>query len=104
MTYFLLVGNLLLLLTGSAMMWSAVAITKFKDEYQDNFGELLTTEQESWIVSLLPLGAAVGSLLFNFLADKLGRKPTLLFIGVLYLVSYIMLAFGTELEVYYPAR
>lgn len=35
--------------------------------------EPLSTEQASWVGSLLPLGALFGTLLFGWLSEKVGR-------------------------------
>lgn len=88
------------------MTWSSPVLPKLSgvDLSQSPFDTPITPEQASWISSLVTLGAAVGPFIFSFLADKIGRKPTLMYLGVPYLLCYIMLAFGTNVEVFYVAR
>lgn len=54
--------------------------------------------------SLVTVGAAIGPFLFCHLADKMGRKYTLLSSGVPFLVCYLILAFGKIVELFYVAR
>ncbi|KAF5279151.1 hypothetical protein FQR65_LT03397 [Abscondita terminalis] len=68
-------------------------------------GRLITTEEDSWIGSLLAVGAIVGPLVAGYSSDKLGRKKTLLlFCGVPFLVSFLILAFAKTIVLYYVAR
>ena len=57
----------------------------------------------------LALGSALyrtvlGSLLGGWPTDKIGRKKTLLFIGVLYVLSAISCAFATDVWIFIAAR
>lgn len=67
-------------------------------------GYTLSEEEISWIVALMSLGAAVGPFAGGFLADKIGRKRTLLVYVIPLILSYALLAFSTNLYVYYVAR
>lgn len=99
-------ANLILLISGTAMTWSSPVLAKLSgvDLSQSPFDTPITPEQGSWISSLVTLGAAVGPFIFGFLAERIGRKPTLLYLAVPFLFSYIMFVFGTNVEVYYVAR
>lgn len=79
-------------------------LSKLKDETDTPFSHALSDEETSWISALLPLGAVFGPFVYGFLADKIGRKLTLLICGVPFLVSYLALAFGTVPWIYYAAR
>lgn len=44
---------------------------------------------QGWLVSSVVLGSVVGALLSGYLSDRLGRKPTLVWVGILFLISSI---------------
>ncbi|KAF5278492.1 hypothetical protein FQA39_LY05981 [Lamprigera yunnana] len=68
-------------------------------------GRVITADEESWIGSLMALGAAVGPIGAGFSAEKLGRKKTLLLLsGIPFVISYLMLAFAKTVVLYYVAR
>lgn len=64
----------------------------------------IDASQESIIASILSVGAALGPFPFGYLADKIGRKRTLIGTGVNIFVSTIILAFTDEVKMYYLAR
>jgi sugar porter (SP) family MFS transporter len=68
------------------------------------FGRPITPFEESWITSLLSIGAAIGPLLAATVMDKIGRKKTLLMIAVPMIVSHLTLAFTTDINLYYFSR
>src|SRR3954465_3262045 len=49
-------------------------------------------------------GTVIGSLTGGFPADRFGRKPTLLWVGVLYIVSAIGSALATNVQIFIAAR
>ena len=49
-------------------------------------------------------GTVIGALTGGFPADRFGRKPTLLWVGVLYIVSAIGSALATNVQVFIAAR
>ena len=49
-------------------------------------------------------GTVIGALTGGFPADRFGRKPTLLWVGVLYIVSAIGSALASNVEVFIAAR
>jgi MFS family permease len=53
--------------------------------------EGLTGMQASWIAALAPLGALAGSLSAGYVANKFGRKKSLLLLGVLYLLGWALI-------------
>lgn len=64
----------------------------------------ITDSEVSWIGSLQYIGAMTGSFGFTYLADKIGRKPTLLLLAIPHIVSYIAFAFAKSIEVIYFGR
>lgn len=100
-------ANILALICGIASTWSSPVLTKLKDENnldENPFGEVISTEAESWIGSLLSLGAVLGPIPFGLLSDKIGRKLTLLILATPLLVSFILLAFSKLIILYYISR
>jgi MFS family permease len=53
--------------------------------------EGMTTTEESWISSLAPLGALVGTLPAGYVANLIGRKRLLLFLTIPYLLSWFLI-------------
>ncbi|KAJ8977238.1 hypothetical protein NQ317_003813 [Molorchus minor] len=88
----------------TALTWSSPVISKLEDAETTPFSKALTSEETSWISALLPLGAVFGPFLFGYLADKIGRKYTLLTCGAPVLISYLILAFSKTAILYYVAR
>lgn len=88
------------------MTWTSPVLPKLSsnDTEGNPLGRPITENEESWIGSLLPLGAAVGSLPFGILADKIGRRYTILFLGLPHLVCYLILSFAGDISLYYVAR
>lgn len=97
---------MLLYITGTVLTWSSPVIPKMAggDPTRSPFDTPISLEQASWISSLVTLGAAIGPFVFGWLANKIGRKPTLLYLGIPFLLGYSMLAFGKNVETYYVAR
>ncbi|XP_052121832.1 facilitated trehalose transporter Tret1 [Frankliniella occidentalis] len=64
----------------------------------------LLPSEAAWVGSLTPLGAAIGPIPAGILADKLGRKPTLLGDSVLLLLSWVLIAAAGSASWLYAAR
>ncbi|XP_063918677.1 facilitated trehalose transporter Tret1-like [Zophobas morio] len=99
-------GNIISFVTGTSLSWSSPILPKLNVTDVDDipFGRQITAEENSWIGSLLSLGAVFGPFIYGYLADKIGRKFTLMSIGIPFLVAYLMLAFSEIVELYYVAR
>ena len=89
---------------GTALTWSSPEVPILSNETSSPFGRNLSSEEGAWVSSLVTLGAAFGSFFFTYLADKMGRKYTLLSLGVPFMVCYLMMAFGKIIELFYVAR
>lgn len=103
---FFIAGNLLILSCEIGVTWTSPVLPKLSsNDTEDNpLGRPITSDEESWLGSLLPLGAAIGSLPFGILADKIGRRCTLLLLGIPHLTCYLILSFANEISLYYLAR
>ncbi|KAJ8932855.1 hypothetical protein NQ318_017800 [Aromia moschata] len=90
--------------TATTTTWTSPVLPKLEDPEQTPFPQALTSEEASWISSLLPLGAVFGPFVFGYLADKIGRKHALMSCAIPYIVSCLMLAFSKTAVLYYIAR
>ncbi|KAJ8919554.1 hypothetical protein NQ315_002176 [Exocentrus adspersus] len=99
-----LTGDLLLFISGTAITWSSPELEKLSNSSSTPFPHELSTEESSWISSILTLGAAVSPFIYGYFSDKLGLKRVILSIGVPFLVSYIILACAKITALYYFAR
>ncbi|CAH1376071.1 unnamed protein product, partial [Tenebrio molitor] len=99
--------NLASIIGGAAYSWTSPVLPKLNDaeNMDDNpFGRPITPFEESWITSLVSVGAAIGPLLAATIMDRIGRKKTLLMIVVPMVVSHIILAFTTDMNLYFFSR
>lgn len=92
---------------GSACSWASPVIPKLNGNVDPEHNPLptpLTTDEESWVVGMLPLGATAGPLITGLLIDRIGRKKTLLAFAIPIICSYITLAFVNDVNYFYAAR
>lgn len=96
------------LTAGIGLGWTSPVNAKLNNATrldENPFERVLTKDELSWLGSLLALGSVFGPLLAGVAADKIGRKKTLLFVsGVPFLITYLLLAFTSELWLWYIAR
>ncbi|RZC38206.1 facilitated trehalose transporter Tret1 [Asbolus verrucosus] len=99
-------GNIVSFVVGTSLTWSSPILPKLNATDPDDipFGRQITSEENSWIGSLLALGAVFGPFLYAYIVDKFGRKLTITSIGVPFAISYLILAFAQIVELYYVAR
>jgi MFS family permease len=64
----------------------------------------ITTDEDSWIGSLINIGAMIGPFPYGFIGEKYGRKIGLLAISIPHIISYLTLAFSRTVYLYYFAR
>lgn len=86
---------------GTALAWTSPVLPQL---YEPNSWLVITTEQGSWVSSLLALGAMVGAILSGPMADKLGRKKSLLLLTAPFLLSWAIIIFAFELWLINVAR
>lgn len=63
-----------------------------------------TPDQSSWIASLMILSSAASPLAAAFLAERLGRKPTLLLAAVPYILGWVLIMEANSVLVIYISR
>ena len=103
----MLLANLLAFTCGIAYGWSSPAIPKMNGSIDPNDLHLtypINSSEESWIVSLLSIGAIIGPIFAGKLADKLGRKKTLIVLVCPILAAFLMMAFAKTVIEFYFAR
>lgn len=54
----------------------------------------LTDDELAMVTAILCIGGAIGSLLFGWMSDKLGRKQTLLLMAVPMAASWLLIAYA----------
>ena len=87
---------------GMALAWSSTTVEYLKGNF--SLLENVTESESSWISSLMPLGATIGSIPAGSLANLFGRKIA---IGVTItpcLISWIILIFARSVPWIYVAR
>ncbi|XP_050506143.1 facilitated trehalose transporter Tret1-like [Diabrotica virgifera virgifera] len=90
---------------GTAISWSSPVVPKLQKLTDDNpFGRIATTNEISWMTSLMVLGCCVGCWIFAYMANVLGRRFTMCTVGVPILTSYLLMAIFRSIPVYYVAR
>jgi SP family facilitated glucose transporter-like MFS transporter 8 len=64
----------------------------------------VTTEEASWIGSLLSVGGFVGSFLFNFIIEMFGKKIGLILLALPQMAFWLCVIFGNSVQYLYLAR
>ncbi|KAL3276945.1 hypothetical protein HHI36_012310 [Cryptolaemus montrouzieri] len=64
----------------------------------------LTEDQTYWIISMLPFGSIVFSILFPFLSDTIGGKLLILFTAFGHFTAWVLIGFMENVEAIYIAR
>lgn len=99
--------SLLTLTCGISLSWSSPIIVKLKDKNNtdDNpLGHIISDEEDSWIASLLSLGAVLGPFPAGYLTQNFGRKFALQAAAAAHFMCYVILAFSKTVTFYYIAR
>lgn len=75
----------------------------FESANADHFG-MLSIDQESWIAAAVVLPVAPGCWTGGFMAEKLGRKTSVMLLFPVYLVSWLIIGFANNVEVLIAGR
>ncbi|XP_074029120.1 trehalose transporter 1-like protein isoform X1 [Leptinotarsa decemlineata] len=99
-------GNLLALTGDTTLTWSSPILPKLhsNDSSINPLRSPITDDEESWIGSLQYIGAMCGIIPVGYLADRIGRKPVLLFLALPHLAAYLAFAFAKNINWYYFGR
>ncbi|XP_073963516.1 facilitated trehalose transporter Tret1 [Choristoneura fumiferana] len=100
------IANIAIASTGFSMGWTSPVNIKLKEANLTDspLPEIITTDQESWIGSLLTVGAIFGPFIGGFLAARIGRKWSLLLSSVPLFVGWILIAAATNVAFLYSGR
>ncbi|KAJ3642649.1 hypothetical protein Zmor_025412 [Zophobas morio] len=100
------VANLSAFVCGTSFGWTSPEIPKMKvqHEFGNPLAMPLTKGEESWIGSLLPVGATLGPFIAGLTADKIGRKYTMLGGIVPFIVAFLLASFGTTPLMFFLMR
>lgn len=103
-----ILANLSSFALGTTLGWTSPVMPKLSDVklVDSPLKEVITDTSESaaWIASIIALGALVAPFVAGPLADKIGRKWTLLGSTVFFVIAYILLMVASEVWVIYLAR
>ncbi|XP_047365216.1 facilitated trehalose transporter Tret1-like [Vespa velutina] len=98
-------ANLSIMATGAMLGWTSPILGRLMVKSDDNPLETpITADESSWIGSLVAIGAAVGSFAAGYSAERFGRKYTLLFCVVPYLIGWALIATAHNVAQFYVAR
>ncbi|GJQ75919.1 hypothetical protein Trydic_g17979 [Trypoxylus dichotomus] len=99
------IADLLALSTGMMLAWSSPILEKLQSTGDDNpLSSPITSSENSWIGSLLSLGAALGPFPFAFIQDKFGRKYSLLLVAIPFIIAFLMSAFAAHVSLFMVLR
>ncbi|XP_019758503.1 facilitated trehalose transporter Tret1 isoform X1 [Dendroctonus ponderosae] len=104
--YFVCV-NLLSYGGGLGYGWSSPALPKLSGRVHPEDNPLrhpTSVHEESWIASLLSLGAMISPIFAELLCEKIGRKRTLLLFSLPMLIGNFMMIFAHRVFHFYVAR
>ncbi|XP_065334432.1 facilitated trehalose transporter Tret1-like isoform X1 [Cloeon dipterum] len=79
------------MIVGFASGYTAPALVKMQE---DNATLTITTEDESWIVSLMPLAGLVGGIAGGPMIEHIGRRSTILGTALPFIISFLVIAFA----------
>ncbi|KAJ8977232.1 hypothetical protein NQ317_003807 [Molorchus minor] len=98
--------NLLATTGDVTLSWTSPIYPKLysNDSSENPLGRPITETEDSWLGSLLLIGAIFGPFPFSFIATKFGRKLSLLCIAVPHIISYTTMAFAKTIYLFYFGR
>ncbi|KAK2587151.1 hypothetical protein KPH14_002909 [Odynerus spinipes] len=98
-------ANLSVLATGAMLGWTSPSLPKLSEKSDDSpLSVKISKEEESWIAALVAIGAAVGSFVAGYAAERFGRKRSLLFCVVPYTIGWALIATASAVAQFYVAR
>ncbi|XP_030761668.1 facilitated trehalose transporter Tret1-like isoform X1 [Sitophilus oryzae] len=91
-------------IAGCNLTWTSPEFGYLNSTDTGPFNGTLTDAQTSWISGVMSLGAALGPFIFGYLAEKIGRKWTILTVSMPFVISSVLCAFSRVVEEFYVAR
>ncbi|KAG8035362.1 hypothetical protein G9C98_006808 [Cotesia typhae] len=99
--------NLCVMGGGAMMVWSSPILLMLQSdpvEEENPLSRPITDEEASWIGALSPVGTLVGCFVPGYLAEKLGRRTTLLSSIIPMAISWVLVFTRKSIGVLYAAR
>ncbi|XP_025264106.1 facilitated trehalose transporter Tret1-like isoform X2 [Camponotus floridanus] len=97
-------GNLGMLTVGQYFGWALPSLPILVQGKDETYPVRLTSEEASWVASLLILGTITASIICAFIVNIIGRKNIMLFAAVPSIISWLMIAFATSSWELYISR
>lgn len=91
-------------LIGTSLSLTSPMLPKLSNNNSSPVHRAITVQEASWISSLLTLGAFMGPFLSGYAAKRIGKKWTLLGVGIPFLIAFNMMAFAETVQLFYVAR
>lgn len=86
---------------GTALAWTSPVLPQLEKETSFM---VVSKDEGSWVSSLLALGAIAGALPSGSMADRLGRKKSLLLLAAPFLLSWFLILVSSSVWLLYIAR
>ncbi|XP_066260509.1 facilitated trehalose transporter Tret1-2 homolog [Euwallacea similis] len=102
--YSIMTGMLISFIAGTSLTWTSPEIGYLNATDAGVFDGSLTDDESSWIGGVLSIGAALGPFVFGYLADRIGRKYTLLSLTIPFGLSSLASAFANKVSEFLIAR
>ncbi|KAL3276946.1 hypothetical protein HHI36_012311 [Cryptolaemus montrouzieri] len=90
------------LISGAHYGWPSPSLPYFKNGLGTAFE--ITEDQGYWIISMIPFGAFIGSIIFPFLADKMGRKLLVISVAFGNFIGWVLIGFTENIVTIFIAR
>ena len=91
-------ANLIALTQGLQIGWVSTSASDLASDETPLLSGAITNDQLSWIGSINCIGALIGSFSVGYLTNLLGSKRTTHFLAVPYVISWLLIYFGTMYE------
>jgi len=88
---------------GTSGGWPSPVLPQLRKSWVEG-GFDIDDDSESWVGSLMPIGALVGGPVAGLLVDLIGRKHTMMVTALLFGISYLVLVISPNIMVVYAGR
>lgn len=102
--YFLFIVNITSLAYGLAVGWCSYNMPILLSDDSPMESGPVSIAQMSWIASIYCIGGAIGSFIFGFIADKIGRKNAIICCGICQIIGWALALYTSNVEWLYVSR
>lgn len=92
--YATFIANLLCLGYGLATGWTSAAVPLLKSSETPLTGGKITSAEQSIIGSILTIGGVVGTLLFGYAANRIGRKRSIFLMAFPQIIGWVLMYYA----------